>query len=155
LGRFVVIPLGPTKAFPAQHLVNVVGAVLLGPWWAAAIAAIIGVIRNAAGTGSVFAFPGGMIGAFLAGMVYRHLRNIYLAAVGEIIGTGIIASLVSWWVIVPFMPEEKTAGLTMVGLLLLFLASTIVGSVLGVLALKLLERVGYAELGKRAAADGD
>ena len=105
LGHVFVIPVPPTKAAPAQHLVNVVGAVLLGPWWAVAIAAIIGVIRNAAGTGTVFAFPGGMIGALLAGLIYKYARNIYLAAAGEIVGTGIIASLVSWWVIVPMLPD--------------------------------------------------
>jgi energy-coupling factor transport system ATP-binding protein len=124
----------------------VVGAILLGPWWAVAIAAIIGIIRNAMGVGTLLAFPGGMIGAFIAGYVYRYTRNIYLGALGEIIGTGIIAAVVSALFVAPvFMGKTMAMSL----LIASFLGSTIVGSVIGVLALKLLERVGYAELGER------
>ena len=38
----VFIPVGISKCFPAQHMVNVIGAVMLGPWYAVAIAAIAG-----------------------------------------------------------------------------------------------------------------
>jgi len=152
LGKVFVIPMGATKAFPAQHMVNVVGAVLLGPWWSVAIAAIIGFIRNAIGSGTVFAFPGGMIGALLAGLVYKYARNIYLAAAGEIVGTGIIAALLSGYVILPMLPESEAGSLTPIVLILLFLASTIVGSILGILTLKLLERVGFVQLGRSATA---
>jgi energy coupling factor transporter S component ThiW len=144
LAPFTSFPVGIAKINPTQHFVNVVGAILLGPWWAVAIAAIIGVIRNAMGVGTLLAFPGGMIGAFLAGYAYRYTRNIYLGALGEIIGTGIIAAVVSALVVAPaFMGKTMAISL----LIASFLGSTIVGSVIGVLALKLLERAGYAELG--------
>jgi predicted membrane protein len=40
-----------------------------------------------------------------------------------------------------------------IGLLIAsFLGSTVIGTILGVLALKLLERVGYVELGQKAGA---
>src|SRR5512138_3178281 len=78
------IPVGPTKVFPAQHMVNVLGAVILGPWYALAVAFAASILRNVLGTGSLFAFPGSMIGAFLAGYVYLLSRNVYLAAIGEI-----------------------------------------------------------------------
>ena len=42
---------------------NVVAAVVLGPWWAVVIAAVIGVIRNVMGVGTVLAFPGGIFTA--------------------------------------------------------------------------------------------
>lgn len=144
LAPFTSFPVGIAKINPTQHFVNVVGAILLGPWWSVAIAAIVGIIRNAMGVGTLLAFPGGMIGAFLAGYAYRSTRNIILGALGEIIGTGIIAAVVSALLVAPvFM------GRTMPVLLLIasFLGSTILGSVIGVLALKLLERTGYAELG--------
>lgn len=148
LAPFTSFPIGIAKINPTQHFVNVVGAILLGPWWAATIAAIIGVIRNAMGVGTLLAFPGGMIGAFLAGYVYRYTRNIYLAALGEIIGTGIIAALVSGWVVAPVLMKKTMA---MGALIASFLGSTILGSVVGVLALRLLKRMGYVELAERPA----
>lgn len=143
LSPFTSFPIGIAKVNPTQHFVNIVGAVLLGPWWALAIAAIIGAIRNALGVGTLLAFPGGMIGAFLAGYTYRLSRNIYLGALGEIVGTGILAALVSGWLVAPFLMHKTMA----VGLLIAsFLGSTIVGTVLGLLALKVLERIGYVDL---------
>ena len=94
ISPFTSIPIGIAKINPAQHFVNVVGAVLLGPWWAAGIALVIGILRNALGTGTLLAFPGGMIGAFLAGFAYRYTRNLYVGALGEIIGTGILGAVV-------------------------------------------------------------
>ena len=88
LSPFTSIPIGIAKINPTQHFVNVIGAILLGPWWAAGIALIVGMLRNALGTGTLLAFPGGMIGAFLAGWVYWFSRNIYLGALGEIVGRG-------------------------------------------------------------------
>jgi energy coupling factor transporter S component ThiW len=146
LAPFTSLPIGIAKVNPTQHFVNVMGAILLGPWWALAVAAIIGVIRNALGVGTLLAFPGGMIGAFLAGYAYRYTRNIYLAALGEVVGTGIIAALVSGWLVAPVFMQKTVA----IGVLLAsFLGSTIIGAVLGVLALRLLERAGYVELERR------
>lgn len=147
LAPFTSIPIGIAKINPTQHFVNVVGAILLGPWWAVAIAAIIGVIRNAMGVGTLLAFPGGMIGAFLAGYVYRYTRNVYLGALGEIVGTGLIAAVVSALLVAPVFMGKTMA---MSALIVAFSGSTIVGSIVGVLALKLLKRAGYAELGGRA-----
>jgi energy-coupling factor transport system ATP-binding protein len=142
LAPFTSFPVGIARINPTQHFVNVVAAVLLGPWWAVAIAAIIGALRNVMGVGTVLAFPGGMIGAFLAGYVYRLTRNMYLGALGEIVGTGFIAAIVSALVVAPvFMGQTMAVGL----LIASFLGSTLVGAVIGVLALKLLERAGFVE----------
>jgi energy-coupling factor transport system ATP-binding protein len=143
LSPFTSFPVGIAKVNPTQHFVNVLGAILLGPWWAMINAAIIGTIRNALGVGTLLAFPGGMIGAFLAGLVYRYLRNIYWAALGEIVGTGILGALVSGWLVAPVFMQQTMA---MSVLLLSFLISTIVGSILGLVALNILRRAGYAEL---------
>jgi len=145
LAPFTSFPVGIAKINPTQHFVNVVGAILLGPWWSVAIATIIGIIRNAMGVGTLLAFPGGMIGAFLAGYAYRYTRNIYLGASAEVIGTGIIAAVVSALLVAPVFMGRAMPILLLIAS---FLGSTILGSVIGVLALKLLERTGYAELGR-------
>src|SRR5512139_704614 len=137
LSPFTSIPIGIARINPAQHFVNVVGAVLLGPWWAAGIALIIGILRNALGTGTLLAFPGGMIGAFLAGLAYRYSRNIYLGALGEVIGTGLLGAVVSTLVVAPVL-MGKTMALG--ALVIAFSGSTIAGSIIGLLALKLLDR---------------
>jgi len=81
LSPFTSIPIGIAKINPTQHFINVVSAVLLGPWWAAGVAMIIGILRNALGTGTLLAFPGGMIGAFLAGhplsLEQEHLSGVH------------------------------------------------------------------------------
>jgi energy-coupling factor transport system ATP-binding protein len=140
---FTSIPIGIARINPAQHFVNVVGAVLLGPWWATGMALVIGVLRNALGTGTLLAFPGGMIGAFLAGIAYRYSRNIYLGALGEIIGTGVLGAIVSALIVAPVL-MQKTMALG--GLVIAFSGSTIAGSIIGLLALKLLDRAGLAKL---------
>ncbi len=149
---FTSIPIGIAKINPAQHFVNVVGAVLLGPWWAAGIALVIGILRNALGTGTLLAFPGGMIGAFLAGLTYRSTRSIYLSALGEIVGTGILGAVVSVLIIAPvFMGKAMAMG----ALIVAFLGSTILGSILALFALKLLNRAGFIPLPLSSRLRGD
>ena len=143
LSPFTSIPIGIAKINPAQHFVNVHGAVLLGPWWATGIALIIGVLRNALGTGTLLAFPGGMIGAFIAGIFYRTTRNIYIAAFGEIIGTGLLGAIASALIVAPVLMKK---GMAMGALIITFSGSSLLGSIIGVLALKLLERGGIAKL---------
>jgi energy-coupling factor transport system ATP-binding protein len=141
LSPFTSFPIGIAKVNPTQHFVNVLAAVLLGPWWATAVAAIIAVIRNALGVGTLLAFPGGMIGAFLAGYAFRLTRKAYLAALGEIVGTGILAALVSGWLVAPALMQTSMSIAVLIGS---FLVSTILGTALALVALKLLEQVGYS-----------
>jgi len=143
LSPFTSIPIGIAKINPAQHFVNVLGAVLLGPWWATGIALITGILRNALGTGTLLAFPGGMIGAFIAGFFYRTTRNIYIAAFGEIMGTGLLGAIASALVVAPVLMKK---GMAMGALIIPFFGSSLLGSIIGILALKLLERAGIAKL---------
>ena len=145
LAPYTSFPVGIAKINPTQHFVNVVGAVILGPWWATVIAAIIGLIRNVMGVGTLLAFPGGMIGAFLAGIAYRRFRNLYLGGAGEIIGTGFIAPVVSALFVAPVFMGRAIPLLTLVPI---FLGSTIVGAVIGILAVKLLDRADIVQLEK-------
>ena len=61
--HLIYIPAGISKCFPVQHAINVLGAVILGPGYATAVAFVISCLRNMFGTGSLLAFPGSMIGA--------------------------------------------------------------------------------------------
>src|SRR5699024_11848024 len=70
--QLIWFPAGVAKAYPVQHAINVMAAVMLGTGPAVIIAFIIGVLRNLLGLGSLLAFPGGMIGAFLAGILYKR-----------------------------------------------------------------------------------
>src|SRR5512146_998887 len=73
------IPIGPAKVFPFQHMINVLVGVLVGPLDAMLVAAIIGVIRNAIGTGTVLAFAG-IFGGLVVGSLYRYVwRNDHVA----------------------------------------------------------------------------
>lgn len=134
---FVWFPAGIARAYPIQHAINVIAAVLFGPAAAVLIAFLTGLIRVLTGTGSLLAFPGGMIGAFLAGLLYRKFGKIWLAAAGEIIGTGIIASLIA----VPYarilLGTEAAAFFFMPP----FLVSSISGSVLGIIVVSRLVKL--------------
>lgn len=90
------VPIGAAKISPVQHFVNVVGAITLGPLYALANAFITSLIRNIMGTGSLLAFPGSMVGAFLAGILYKKFRRPSIAVIGEIIGTGILGALLAY-----------------------------------------------------------
>jgi energy coupling factor transporter S component ThiW len=146
LSPFTSLPIGIARINPTQHFVNVLAAVLLGPWWAAGVAGIIAVLRNALGTGTLLAFPGGMIGALLAGLFFRMTKNIYFGALGEIIGTGLLGALTSALIVAPSLMGKSMALGT---LIIAFSGSSLLGAVLGVAGLKLLERAGYAHFKKR------
>jgi len=136
------IPVGISKCFPGQHMVNVLSAVMLGPAYAVGIAAIAAIIRNILGLGTLLAFPGGMIGALLAGLAYRASRNIYLAGLGEIVGTGLLGSLASVWIIAPLFMGTTLALAT---LMLAFSVSTLGGTIIGIIALHFLRKGGILE----------
>lgn len=125
---FISFPAGVARAFPVQHAVNVMAAVLFGTGPAVLIAFLTGAIRLFAGTGSLIAFPGGMIGAFLAGILYMVSRRLWLAAIGEIIGTGIIASLIA----VPYTSILMDTEVAALFFMPAFLVSSISGALLGV-----------------------
>ena len=136
------IPVGITKCFPAQHMVNVISAVMLGPAYAVGIAFIAAVLRNILGLGTILAFPGGMIGAFLAALAYHRFKNIYLAGAGEIIGTGVLGALVSVWIVGPLLMGKTMAVAT---LMIAFSISTLGGTLIGLVALKLLRKANVWE----------
>lgn len=102
-------PLGVTRAFPLQHMINIFLAVLCGTRYSVSAAFTTSVIRNIIGAGSLLAFPGSMIGAFLSGYLYRRTKKLWAAVLGEFAGTSLIGGLVSYPIAALFMGSTKGA----------------------------------------------
>lgn len=89
------IPFGTSRLFPLQSVINVVAAVVLGPAGAVVVALLVAVLRNVFQVGTPLAFPGSLVGAFLAGILYRLTGRVAWAVVGEMVGTGLLAAVAS------------------------------------------------------------
>ena len=76
VGSLFSFPVFGAKCAPVQHLVNILCAVLVGPWWGLAAAFIAALIRNLLALGSPLAFPGSMCGALLAGLLYQYGKRL-------------------------------------------------------------------------------
>jgi energy coupling factor transporter S component ThiW len=134
-GSIIYIPVGTAKCFPIQHLINVVAAVTLGPFYGVGVAFVISLLRNILGTGTLLAFPGSMIGALFAALLYKYTKKDFLAVVGEVFGTGIIGALVAY-PIAAFIMGKQVA---MVAYIVPFLISTIGGSAIAYILIKALQ----------------
>ena len=63
VGSFLSFPVAGSKCAPVQHIINILAAVTLGPWYSVGIAFCASLLRNLLGLGSMMAFPGSMVGA--------------------------------------------------------------------------------------------
>lgn len=134
-------PVGPTKVFPFQHMVNALAGVLIGPWYGTLAALIAGIIRNALGTGTIFAFPGGIPGVILVGLTYRWVCKDW-AALMEPLGTGGIGVFVIVLILGPLMGKS----FAFVFFFTAFMASSIPGSIIGYFLLKTLRKAKVIDL---------
>lgn len=121
------IPLGFTRVFPMQHFINVLSAVILGPAYAVLQAFSVSLLRNMIGTGSLFAFPGSMIGAFLAAYLYSKTKKASMAMTGEIIGTGILGAVACYPIATLILGQD----VALFGFVPSFIFSSIAGSMFG------------------------
>ncbi len=142
LGNIIYIPVGVSKCFPIQHAINVLSATILGPLYSVSIAFLISLLRNILGTGSLLAFPGSMIGALIAGIVYKYTENKYLTGIGEVSGTGILGGLLAFPMAKYLMGKEVGAFFFVYP----FILSSIGGSILAIVILKVMEGYEKAEL---------
>lgn len=147
------IPVGASRCFPVQHFVNVLAAVLLGPWYGAGMAAVTSLLRVMLGTGSLLAFPGSMCGALLCGLIFRYTGNEWLTYAGEIFGTAVIGGLLAYPVATLLMSKEAA----LFAYILPFFVSTAGGTILAAVLLtvlkktKVLSRISFAENPGRSA----
>lgn len=135
LGHLIYIPIGVSKCFPIQHTINVMSAIILGPFYSTVIAFTVSLLRNILGTGSLLAFPGSMAGALLAGVLYKTFKNKYLTMLGEVLGTGILGALAAGYMAKYIMGQEIS------GLFFIypFALSTIGGTIIAFLILNIIE----------------
>ncbi|MDD7796197.1 energy coupling factor transporter S component ThiW [Clostridium sp. 'White wine YQ'] len=133
-GNLIYIPIGASKCFPMQGTINVLSGILLGPGYGVIVAFCISLLRNILGTGTLLAFPGSMIGAFLAGYLYLKTKKSFFAVLGEVFGTGILGALLSFPIAKLIMGKEVGALFYIVP----FLISTVGGSLIAYLLVRVL-----------------
>ena len=145
VGSLFSFPFLGAKCSPVQHFVNIVAGVYLGPWWAMGSGFCAALIRNVTGLGSPLAFPGSMIGAFLAGAMYHWIfKNKPLtvrlpsAYFGELFGTSLLGGLASYPIAYLIMGNEKA---TLFGFVFPFFVSCAVGTVIAAIIVTALKRV--------------
>lgn len=90
VGSFLSFPVAGSKCAPVQHIINILAAVTLGPWYSVGIAFCASLLRNLLGLGSMMAFPGSMVGALCCGLVYSICHKLSLTCLAEALGTGIL-----------------------------------------------------------------
>ena len=142
----IPLPFLATKVYPFKALLNVLGAVLLGPWQAAGVALVVAVLRISLSTGTILAIPGGICGALLAGYLVRWTGRWWTALFGELVGTGLVAALIAYPIAV-YLLGRNVAALAYV---VPFATASLVGVVLAAVAVPVLLRV--PALAGRAAA---
>ena len=136
------IPVGASKCFPIQHMVNILAAVLLGPWWGVGIAFCASLIRNLMGTGTLLAFPGSMVGALVCGLIYGRTKKLLPTCIGEVFGTGVLGGMLAY-PIAAFILGKDAALFTYV---IPFLVSTAGGTVIAAILVTILAKthaIGY------------
>ena len=138
-GSLLSFPVFGSKCAPVQHMVNVLCAVFLGPWYGLAAAFVASLLRNLLGWGSLLAFPGSMCGALLCGLAYRMTKNLPATLAAEVLGTGVLGGLAAYPVAKELMgltPETYAVYI------IPFLISTAAGSILAGLLVYALRKNG-------------
>ncbi|MDY4519681.1 MAG: energy coupling factor transporter S component ThiW [Candidatus Spyradocola sp.] len=129
VGSMFSFPVFGSKCAPVQHMVNILCAVLLGPWWGVGVAFVASLLRNLLGLGSLMAFPGSMCGALLCGVVFWKWKKLIPTLVAEVFGTGVIGGLLAYPVGILFMNVDA-GSVAFTAYIIPFLISTVAGSVL-------------------------
>jgi energy coupling factor transporter S component ThiW len=139
VGSLFSFPVFGAKCAPVQHLINVLCAIFLGPWYGLACAFIASFIRNALGLGTLLAFPGSMCGALLSGLLYKYGKKRWLAYIGEVIGTaligGMLAAPLAYFIL-------GNAAATLFTFVIPFLISTAGGSIIAAILCETMAKSG-------------
>ena len=129
----------PGWAAPMQHLINVTGVVLLGPAYGFACSALLTAMKLILMGEDLFSIPGGLIGAFLAGVMYKKFGKIWAAAIGEIFGTGILGAMCSYPLSAFYYGN---AGVSLFTYIPAFMISTCFGTLCAVILLNFMRKAG-------------
>lgn len=141
---FIKFPFLGATCSPTQHFVNILAGVYLGPWWAMGTGFCAALIRNLLGFGTPLAFPGSMIGSFLAGAMFHWVFKkkslaikLPAAYVGELFGTSVIGGLVAVPVALIFGIAKET---TLFMYVTPFFISCVVGTVVAAVVVTTMKR---------------
>ena len=147
IGGSFSVPVGFTRCCPTQSIINVLGAIFVGPWYNLAVAFVIASIRNIMGTGSIMAFPGSMCGALIAGLLYKMKPALPMACLGEIVGTGIISAIMAYPIAIYLLGREAALFTYVVP----FMTAAITGVVLAAVLVFILDKTGAMKILKKEA----
>ena len=144
VGSLFSFPVFGSKCAPIQHMVNILCAVMFGPWYGVSVAFCASVIRNLLGLGSLMAFPGSMLGALLCGIAFWKSRNIPLTLLAEVFGTGILGGLCAYPIAILFMGMQA-GEIAFYAYIIPFLVSTVGGAVISAVLLGALKNTGVLD----------
>lgn len=144
VGSLFSFPVFGSKCAPIQHMVNILCAVMLGPWYGVSVAFCASLIRNLLGLGSLMAFPGSMLGALLCGIAFWKSRNIPLTLLAEVFGTGILGGLCAYPIAILFMGMQA-GEIAFYAYIIPFLVSTVGGAVISAVLLTALKNTGVLD----------
>ena len=142
IGSLFSFPVFGSKCAPAQHLMNIMGAVFLGPGYALAAAFLSSLIRNMLGLGTLLAFPGSMCGAFLAGVLYLGGKTLPYAYGGEVFGTALVGGILAYPIAKIVLGNGQAAIFTFV---VPFFISTCGGTLLAVVLVGAMKKSGVID----------
>ena len=141
VGSLFSFPVLGSKCAPIQHMVNIVCAVMLGPWYGVAVAFAASLLRNVLGLGSLMAFPGSMFGALLCGLVYDKSKNIIPTLLAEVFGTAVLGGLCAYPIAI-FIMGKSSADIAFYAYIIPFLISTAAGAIMSAVLLYALTGMG-------------
>ena len=144
VGSLFSFPVLGSKCAPVQHMVNILCAVTLGPFYGVAVAFAASLIRNLLGLGSLMAFPGSMFGALLCGIAYNKTKNIPVTLIGEVFGTAILGGLCAYPVAI-FLMGKNAAELAFYVYIIPFLISTAGGAIISAVLIFSLKKSGILQ----------
>ena len=137
-GSLLSFPFLGSKCAPIQHMVNVVCAVFLGPWYGVAVAFVASLLRNLFSLGTPMAFPGSMCGALLCGLVYARLPRLLPTCLAEVFGTSVLGGLAAYPIAVYVLGQSAAVY----AFIFPFFVSTGVGSLIAGAALSAMKQAG-------------
>ncbi len=147
VGSFFSLPVFGSKCAPIQHMVNILCAVMLGPFYGVSVAFCASVIRNLLGVGSLMAFPGSMLGALLSSIVFWKSKNIPMTLIAEVFGTGILGGLCAYPIAILFMGMQA-GEIAFYAYIIPFLVSTVGGAVISAVLLGALKNTGVLDMNR-------
>ena len=141
VGSVFSFPVFGSKCAPVQHMVNILCAVFLGPWYGVAVAFAASLIRNLLGLGSLLAFPGSMVGALLCGLAYAKFKTLASALLAEVFGPAVLGGLCAHPMVILLMGQGP-GQIAFYAYVVPFLVSTAGGAVLSGVLLYSLQKTG-------------